>query len=95
MASIVFRSDEGSKLLALLDGPASFQVDFVDPFHRTGWSVLIQGAVEEIEVETLTHLVLAPWTSGAKRHWLRVVPMVVTGRRLHLPASISDGRGYL
>ena len=92
---VVFRSDEGSKLFALLAAPASFQVDLVDPFHRTGWSVLIQGIVEEVDVALLAHLDLAPWAAGTKRHWLRVVPTAVTGRRLHLPVWTGDDRGYL
>lgn len=92
---IVFRSGEGSKLRALLEGPASFQVDFFDPFHRTGWSVLIQGAVEELDVAGLDHLSLTPWASGTKHHWLRVAPTVVTGRHLHMPPFVSDDRGYL
>jgi len=95
--TVVFRSDKGSKLVALRQFPASFQVDFVDPFHRTGWSVLIQGVVEEVDAEALAHLALEPWTVGAKPHWLRVVPAAVSGRRLHLPlfAGATDARGYL
>ena len=93
--TVVFRTDDGSKLLALLENPASFQVDFFDPFHRTGWSVLIQGAVEEVDVQRLDHLSLHPWAPGRKVHWLRVLPFVVTGRRLHLPPFIVDPRGYL
>lgn len=92
---IVFRTDEGSKLLALLDHPASFQVDFVDPFHRTGWSVLIQGVAEEVGAAEVAHLALRPRAAGPKRHWLRLRPTVVTGRRLHLPPFAVDTRGYL
>lgn len=93
--TVVFRSDEGSKLVALEEQPASFQVDFVDVFHRTGWSVLIQGVVTEVDSSTLVHLTLEPWAAGLKRHWLRVIPAVVTGRRLRLPEFSRDGRGYL
>jgi len=92
---VVFRSDEGSKLVALVDAPASFQVDVVDVVHRTGWSVLVQGAVEEVDPESLGHLALEPWAAGDMRHWLRVVPVLVTGRRLHLPPFVRDSRGYL
>lgn len=92
---VVFRTDEGSKLLALLENPASFQVDFVDSFHHTGWSVLIQGTVEEVGPEQLDHLSLHPWAPGGKVHWLRLLPFVVTGRWLHLPPCNVDRRGYL
>ena len=40
---IVFRSDPGEKLDAIDGHPASFQIDFIDAFHHTGWSVLVRG----------------------------------------------------
>ena len=95
--AIVFRSDEGDKLDALLvaGAQASFQVDFLDPAHHTGWSVLISGVVEEVDLADVGHLTLRPWAEGPKRHWLRLRPMVVTGRHLHLPPFVVDDRGYL
>ena len=41
--AIVFRSDPGEKLDQLHGTPVSFQIDFIDPVHHTGWSVLVQG----------------------------------------------------
>jgi nitroimidazol reductase NimA-like FMN-containing flavoprotein (pyridoxamine 5'-phosphate oxidase superfamily) len=93
--AVVFRSGAGSKLTAMLDGPASFEADFIDPVHRSGWSVLIEGAVEEIDAADLGHLRLQPWAGGPKPHWLRLVPMLVTGRCLHLPSFVVEGRGYV
>ena len=41
--TIAFRSGAGAKLsLAQLDLVA-LQVDEIDPFHHTGWSVLVEG----------------------------------------------------
>ena len=93
-AQIVFRSAAGTKLAALRDGPASFEVDVIDSFHRVGWSVLVRGVVEEIEPDD--ELALQPWMEGDLRHWLRLVPELVTGRRLVLPAAGDggSGRGY-
>lgn len=92
--TIVFRSDEGTKLVALLDGPASFQVDLVDSFHRGGWSVLVQGVAEEIEPDV--DLALRPWAGNELAHWIRIVPITVTGRLLTMPTGeTSDGRGYV
>jgi nitroimidazol reductase NimA-like FMN-containing flavoprotein (pyridoxamine 5'-phosphate oxidase superfamily) len=90
-AVIVFRTDPGSKLEALREHPASFQVDIIDPFHRTGWSVLVQGFAYEtspadVEVE--------PWDAGPKAHWVRIYAGAVTGRRITLPDSDVDPRGY-
>ena len=71
--------------------PASFQVDCIDPFHRTGWSVLVQGFAYEtspadVEVE--------PWDGGPKAHWVRIYAGGITGRRLTLPQVGPDPRGY-
>ena len=89
---IVFRTDPGSKLEALREHPASFQVDAIDPLHRSGWSVLVQGFAYEtspaaVEVE--------PWDAGPKEHWVRIYAGAITGRRLRLPGIDTDPRGYL
>lgn len=90
---IVFRSDPGAKLDALREEPVSFQVDLIDPFHRTGWSVLVHGVAWE--AAPAEHLAVEPWAPGEKPHWVRIVPDAVTGRRLRLPEIQIDGRGYL
>ena len=89
---VVFRTDPGTKLDLLRGLPVSFQVDLIDPFHRTGWSVLIQGiAVETVPAEVDPR----PWADGPKRHWVRVTPGAITGRWLQLPECPVDCRGYL
>lgn len=96
--SIVFRCDRGTKLRLLVTEPVSVEVDVVDSFHRTGWSVLVQGLAYqasnwEIEVEDLH---LEPFAPGRKDNWVRLVPHSITGRWIHLPApSPFDPRGYL
>jgi nitroimidazol reductase NimA-like FMN-containing flavoprotein (pyridoxamine 5'-phosphate oxidase superfamily) len=92
---VVFRSDAGTKLLALRQGAISFEVDDVDPFHRTGWSVLVHGAAYEATHWEVDHLELAPWAGGDKRHWIRLVPKAVSGRRIRLAEVVEDPRGYL
>jgi hypothetical protein len=88
---VVLRTDPGSKLDALREHPASFQVDQIDPFHRTGWSVLVQGFAYEsspVDVD------LEPWDGGPKAHWVRIFAGAITGRRLRLPVVELDQRGY-
>jgi nitroimidazol reductase NimA-like FMN-containing flavoprotein (pyridoxamine 5'-phosphate oxidase superfamily) len=88
---IVFRSDLGAKLDALRQEPASFQVDWIDPLHHTGWSVLVQGFAYEsspVDVE------VEPWAGGPKQHWVRLFAGTVTGRRLTLTLAEVDERGY-
>lgn len=90
--TIVFRTDPGTKLDALGDRPASFQVDLVDPFHRSGWSVLIRGVAEAIGADP--DLDVAPW-AGAGVTWIRLVPHTTTGRRILLPEISTGEIGYL
>lgn len=85
--SLVFRSGRGSKFTAmLLSGHAAFEIDEIDPVQRRGWSVIVQGAVEEVrsatELQRLEHLGLEPWAPGDKPHWIRLHASVVSGRRI-------------
>ena len=92
---VVFRSGGGTKLRALRDTGVSFQVDFIDPFHRTGWSVLIRGVAEEVTDHQVRHLTVEAWAPGDKHHLIRVLPISVTGRRIRLPELPCDRRGSL
>jgi nitroimidazol reductase NimA-like FMN-containing flavoprotein (pyridoxamine 5'-phosphate oxidase superfamily) len=93
---VVFRSDLGHKLFVLRDHTeASFQIDEIDPFHRTGWSVLVQGHAYEAVPSEVGHLRLRPWAGGRKERWIRLVPARITGRTIRLPEPYLDGRAYL
>lgn len=93
--TVVFRSDEGSKVAALRLGPVAFEADFVDPVHRTGWSVLVRGVGYEATPWEIGHLGLESWVRGAKVHWVRIVPASITGRRIRPAEAVLDVRGYL
>jgi nitroimidazol reductase NimA-like FMN-containing flavoprotein (pyridoxamine 5'-phosphate oxidase superfamily) len=92
---VVFRSDPGTKIDVAPRHPVSFQVDFFDPFSRTGWSVLLQGTAAAADPAEVAHLGLESWAGGEKAHWMRVLPVEVTGRRIRLPESTAEPRGYL
>ena len=92
--SIVFSSDPGMKLTLLGSQPASLEVDCIDPFHRIGWSVLVQGAATMVEQDTVAHLELTSWV-GERTHWVRLLPQLVTGRRIHPSDIARDRDGYL
>lgn len=92
--SIVFRTDEGSKLRGLDRSPSvSFEVDGIDEGARGGWSVLIKGRATEItsvdDLLTVEELPLTFWGPGNKSHWIRIVPTEVTGRRIVPPRRPS------
>jgi hypothetical protein len=84
---VVFRTDKGTKLDAACRGSrVAFEVDGTDAAAHTGWSVLIRGEVIEVtdpeELARLRKLRLDPWAPGAKGHYVRILPAVLTGRRI-------------
>jgi nitroimidazol reductase NimA-like FMN-containing flavoprotein (pyridoxamine 5'-phosphate oxidase superfamily) len=89
---ILFRSDPGEKVDSV-GRRVSFQVDRFDTVHRTGWSVLVQGTLLFADPEDAHRVRVAPWF-GAGTFPLRIIPDVVTGRRLQLHLPETDSRGY-
>jgi uncharacterized protein len=85
--SVVFRTAPGSKFYALLrQNTAAFEVDGIDQEKRTGWSVIIVGATEEVttpsDVRRLDTLGLDHWAPGERPHWVRIRAWTVSGRRI-------------
>lgn len=91
---VVFRTDEGTKLDAACRGSrVAFEIDGADAAAHTGWSVLVRG--EAIEVTSpaalarLRKLRPDPWAPGAKTHYVRILPAVLTGRRIWTPGGAA------
>lgn len=89
--SVVFRTAAGSKFGALVRARrASFEIDGIDHGERSGWSVIIAGATEEVvsraEIDRLDAHGLESWAAGANHFWIRIRAFTVSGRRI-LPAS--------
>jgi len=85
--TIVVRTDAGAKLAAAADRTVvAFQADHLDLVLRSGWSVTVVGRCEEVtgpgDVARLDKLGLESWAPGARNHFLRIVPAIVTGRKL-------------
>jgi nitroimidazol reductase NimA-like FMN-containing flavoprotein (pyridoxamine 5'-phosphate oxidase superfamily) len=92
-ASVVFRTDPGTKLDAAADAtPVAFEVDAVDEGTRTGSSVIVRGSLAEVsdpdDLERLRALPLYPWAPGEKARYLCVQPTSVTGRRIRIPDDL-------
>jgi nitroimidazol reductase NimA-like FMN-containing flavoprotein (pyridoxamine 5'-phosphate oxidase superfamily) len=86
---VLIRTDPGAKLSHAEFERVCFEVDDLDPFLRTGWSVLVKGVVHEMdEGDRLDHENLlaasriAPWVGGDKAHVLVITPVSITGRRI-------------
>jgi nitroimidazol reductase NimA-like FMN-containing flavoprotein (pyridoxamine 5'-phosphate oxidase superfamily) len=92
---ILFRTSAGQKLHHVVRRSTgfSFQVDQIDPFRHTGWSVLIQGTAEVVDVDERPDVTLEPWVPE-REHWIRLLPTAVTGRRIELHQPDLDPRGY-
>ena len=95
---VVFRTDEGTKLDTACRGSrVAFEVDGTDAADRTGWSVVVRGEAVEVtdpaELARLRKLPLDPWAPGAKTHYVRVLPAVLTGRRILAPDGPSNRGG--
>src|SRR6516164_3334280 len=85
--SVVFRTAPGSKFSALLrQNTASFEVDGLDRDARSGWSVIVVGAAEEVtspaDGRRLDGLGVGQWAPGEKPHWVRIRAWTVSGRRI-------------
>jgi uncharacterized protein len=91
--TVVFRTNEGTKLWAARHAPIVFECDGIDATYHTGWSVMISGRIEEIrnpmDRERVARLPLTPWCAGDKPVWLRIRPQSVSGRRI--PAHGASG----
>jgi uncharacterized protein len=85
--TIVFRTDQGSKLRGLDRSPSvCYQIDAADPERSTGWSVLVKGRAAVVskpeELKRVASLPLTVWAIGDKARWIRIVAIEVTGRRI-------------
>ena len=85
--TVVFRTEEGTKLPAASGGgKVCFEADGTDEAARTGWSVIVRGEITEVtdpaELARLRGLPLRPWAPGARDHYVRILPAVLTGRRV-------------
>jgi len=90
---IIFRTDPGTKLDAATEGESvAFEVDAADAATQTGWSVVVRGTLVEItdpaHLARLRALPLYPWAPGDKTRYVRVLPHMVTGRRIKIPDDL-------
>jgi uncharacterized protein len=98
---IVIRTDSGTKLAAADHANVTFEVDEIDQWTRSGWSVLVRALAEEITREHRTELIertkasgVEPWAPGDRGHWMRLIPQSITGRRIvpgELPPAFEPG----
>ena len=84
---VVFRTAGGAKLSAAIGGTeVAFEIDGVDADERTGWSVIVHGAMTLVsdpdDVGHLEGLGLRPWARAPKENWVAIHPRRTSGRRI-------------
>jgi nitroimidazol reductase NimA-like FMN-containing flavoprotein (pyridoxamine 5'-phosphate oxidase superfamily) len=84
---IYFLASGSSRLWQVTSGRrVAFEVDGWNSANGTGWSVLVNGIctlAEAGEVRAAVDAGLRPWLLDDRpKHWVRIVPQVITGRRL-------------
>ena len=85
--TVVFRTEPGTKLHAAGRGSrVCFEADGTDTAGRTGWSVIVRGEITEVtdpaELARLRTLPLRVQVPGARDRFVRILPAVLTGRRI-------------
>lgn len=92
---IVVGTDRGGKLAAAVRGAVvAFEADRLDPAGRAGWSVTAIGPCREVtdpgEIARLQTTGPGSWAPGPRDHYLRISPVILTGRHLHADARQLD-----
>jgi len=82
--TVLFRTAEGTKLVsAAINNQVLFEAD--DHGVTEGWSVIVKGTARILrsdeEISDAERAQLLPWIATVKRHYVRIRPLSVTGRR--------------
>lgn len=92
--TVVFRTGSGTKLNSSLGKePVALEADGVDVDAGVAWSVVVKGRATELdrteELLDTVGLLLFPWETGRKDHFIRVTPTSITGRRFSIAPPLT------
>jgi nitroimidazol reductase NimA-like FMN-containing flavoprotein (pyridoxamine 5'-phosphate oxidase superfamily) len=83
---VLFRTSPHTSLGQHAPGAAvAFEVDEIDDFTQSGWSVLVRGPAEYVDPDDLPATAESrptPWAQGVRTLHVRIRPLSITGRRL-------------
>jgi nitroimidazol reductase NimA-like FMN-containing flavoprotein (pyridoxamine 5'-phosphate oxidase superfamily) len=85
---IAIRTDLGAKTDRIPLQRVAFEVDHVQRWDHSGWSVLVQGYGQDVtdavglHYEDLRRRRLTTWAPGNKAHWLTIDMHRISGRRI-------------
>jgi nitroimidazol reductase NimA-like FMN-containing flavoprotein (pyridoxamine 5'-phosphate oxidase superfamily) len=85
--AVVFRTEPGSTPAQASGCQVAFEVDRIDDAFSRGWSVLVRGHARTVTDPDEVHRLAqgarsAPWAGGHRDEWVRIDPLVITGRRI-------------
>jgi nitroimidazol reductase NimA-like FMN-containing flavoprotein (pyridoxamine 5'-phosphate oxidase superfamily) len=91
--TVLFRTAEGTKLVsAAINNRVVFEAD--EHNVADGWSVIVKGMARTLhsdnDIEEAERAQLLPWTATVKRHYVRVIPSQITGRRFRFGSEPDD-----
>jgi uncharacterized protein len=86
--SVAFRTGQQTEVARLALGRiVAFEVDQVDDYLRSGWSVLVLGKLTEMSPSAVRMLDVsqtpAPWAGGERTLYCEIPLAEVSGRRIH------------
>jgi uncharacterized protein len=89
---IVIGTERGGKLAAGARGAVvAFEADYLDPARQAAWSVTAIGPSSEVtdpgEIARLQAMGLNSWAPGPRDHYIRISPVILTGRHLCAAAT--------
>lgn len=82
--TVLFRTAPGTKLVSTaINNHVLFEAD--DHNVAEGWSVIVKGMARSLrsneEIAEAERAQLLPWVATVKEHYVRIVPVSVSGRR--------------
>ncbi len=91
--TVLFRTAQGTKLVsAAINHQVLFEAD--DHGLSEGWSVIVKGIARMLrtdeEIAVAEQAQVLPWTATPKQHYVRILPVRVTGRRFRFGAGADD-----
>jgi uncharacterized protein len=94
---VALRTASGAKVDYLPLHRVAFEVDSLERWNESGWSVLVQGYGQDVtdalgeRFEDLRRRGLATWAPGEKGHWLTIDIHRISGRRIVPPPGEATG----
>jgi nitroimidazol reductase NimA-like FMN-containing flavoprotein (pyridoxamine 5'-phosphate oxidase superfamily) len=99
--TIVFRTGQNSPVgedlrtgIAGAEYKVAFEIDRLPMPGPEGWFVFIHGAAHHVDSDAERASVLQagvePWPTGAREHFVRIIPTLITGRRIGPAANVAD-----